>query len=805
MKKHYYLLSVLITFLILIAPSSASVIGIRWNQSSSSPSAITYIDTNGVATTAPNFSQTLPWSGMRRLNISSTQYQTMTTVPKFWYNASNYTVGSLHYYEWFVSDQPAAGYVLHPSFIANGVTEPSFLIGSFEGSNYNATTGYNRGDFSGVSVPTDKLSSVVGSKPISGANNSLIMSDFRTLAENRGAGWEMQTFNQISAIELLYLMEYGSFNSQSVLSAGVTQITDDGSTNMAVNTGYTAGVGTNASNYYNGSGQAVITHYKTGQTTYPFSYRGIENIYGNIWKWVDGINIKADRNPWIANHGFASDTFASPYVNTGLTLGAMDGYVIDISSGPGLNYGFLSSGVGGSASTYLCDYYYQAPGNKAALFGGSWNFASLAGAFNWALNNVASNVHSSFGARLSYTPNGSDLTNSYFMFSPVAANFTASNTTGLSPLIVTFTDTSTGTPLYWNWSFGDGVYSGSQNPTHVFSSVGNFSVTLTSSNDYTVSTSPITYINVTAPSGGFTEADLTMERQYTLQVTFLDSSNNNPVPVVYVADNFGNNETTTNGIYTHTYAYSTVILYITSMGYLGKSVSYVMDSDKSEIVLLTPSTSTQQSLNVWWTPHTVQITLMDSIYQNRLVDVEVTANYNHSSIPTEWLSQLYGIQNLTAQQMINSSLALQGRTGSDGTLTTTMLGSLYYDIKLNSAKYGLTNYMIQAYPSDSMLNIYVPVAGMSLPISNTNQTLRTMVSNVTEPNLSYVTMWNYYQDPTGLTTEIDMVWRFANNNSVIKWQNTSSPGTSLVTGSLTMKNIRNTQVWWGMNATLSAN
>lgn len=63
---------------------------------------------------------------------------------------------------------------------------------------------------------------------------------------------------------------------------------------------------------------------------------------------------------------------------------------------------------------------------------------------------------------------------------PVTANFTANPTSGPVPLTVSFTDTSTGPVIGWNWNFGDGTpNSSAQNPTHVFTQPGDFPVTLT--------------------------------------------------------------------------------------------------------------------------------------------------------------------------------------------------------------------------------------------------------------------------------------------------------------------------------------
>jgi len=64
------------------------------------------------------------------------------------------------------------------------------------------------------------------------------------------------------------------------------------------------------------------------------------------------------------------------------------------------------------------------------------------------------------------------------------ADFTGQPTTGNTPLTVEFTDRSTGHPTVWYWNFGDGKVSSEQNPVHTYFSSGEFTVTLTASNDY---------------------------------------------------------------------------------------------------------------------------------------------------------------------------------------------------------------------------------------------------------------------------------------------------------------------------------
>jgi len=99
------------------------------------------------------------------------------------------------------------------------------------------------------------------------------------------------------------------------------------------------------------------------------------------------------------------------------------------------------------------------------------------------------------------------------------ANFTSSVTSGKSPLKVAFTDTSTGSPTSWKWDFGDGSKSYLQNPTHKYSKVGSYTVSLTVKNavgrntvtktEYIkVVTKPVADFSATPTSG---KAPLTVE------------------------------------------------------------------------------------------------------------------------------------------------------------------------------------------------------------------------------------------------------------------------------------------------------
>jgi PKD repeat protein len=66
---------------------------------------------------------------------------------------------------------------------------------------------------------------------------------------------------------------------------------------------------------------------------------------------------------------------------------------------------------------------------------------------------------------------------------PPEANFTANITSGNVPLSVSFTDTSAGAPTRWSWSFGDSGTSTEQNPEHLYTAAGNYTISLMVTNE----------------------------------------------------------------------------------------------------------------------------------------------------------------------------------------------------------------------------------------------------------------------------------------------------------------------------------
>ena len=126
------------------------------------------------------------------------------------------------------------------------------------------------------------------------------------------------------------------------------------------------------------------------------------------------------------------------------------------------------------------------------------------------------------------------------------ANFSASPVSGVAPLDVTFTDTSTGSPSSWLWEFGDGATSTSQNPTHTFAE-GAWQVRLTAANSLgstqiilTIVATSATVLPTSEPLASFTASP--MLGSATLDVTFTDTSTGSPTSWAW---DFGDGGTST--------------------------------------------------------------------------------------------------------------------------------------------------------------------------------------------------------------------------------------------------------------------
>jgi hypothetical protein len=286
--------------------------------------------------------------------------QVMVEIPKFFYKTNS---PSSNVYQWYVSMSDLPGYDVHPAFVTGAATRDKIYMSAFEGT--SATS-------------TGTLRSISGVQP----RSDRTLPQFRTQAQARGTGWQIQTYRAIQAIEALYLVEYADFDTQTTIGRGYVDAAA-GSGNNSINTGATISLG-NASGSASGGTDGLRA----------ISYRGIENFWGNINKWVDGLNIEGNNKAYIANESFASNTFTSPYVLEG-TLSSTNGFVTNI-----LFPEFLATAVGGSSTSHLHDEYFQQTGNRVVDFGGRWSSGSGAGGFRWDLTSVSTDSSPTRGSRL---------------------------------------------------------------------------------------------------------------------------------------------------------------------------------------------------------------------------------------------------------------------------------------------------------------------------------------------------------------------------------------------------------------------
>jgi len=236
----------------------------------------------------------------------------------------------------------------------------------------------------------DVLGSVSGKAPMGYGTRA----EFRAAAANRGTGWRQQDFDLVSGIQLLYLIEYGDWNSQSMIGNGLTDWSSAwpawNDYNPIETCGNSNSDGNATANTSGGDG--VVGSY--------MSYRGIENFFGHLWKWVDGINILGNV-PYVCNTDtdFADDTVTN-YTALGVTVHNANGYVVTLEQ---IARGFLCASVnGGSSSTYITDYYYQSTGWRVARLGGLASDALGAGVAAWYLISSSGYRYRNFAGRIAF-------------------------------------------------------------------------------------------------------------------------------------------------------------------------------------------------------------------------------------------------------------------------------------------------------------------------------------------------------------------------------------------------------------------
>jgi hypothetical protein len=368
------------------------------------------------------------WYGDADYKEDGSMGQVMVYQPKFYYlvcpveydpidTGIGYHLRKANYY---VSEKPRAGFRLHPAFYdASGNEIDYFLTSAYEGSIYDASaSAYLLNDEQVMNTGEDKFSSIAGARPASGSSQNLTRPNIEAMAQNRGTNWHGDLIKQVSAEQMLMIIEMGMMNLQTAIAQGVVSLPwttgSDTTSSYAAATGSTASLG-------NGTGRAEKTTTYEGGVAKEYTvdgktsvcWRGKENFCGNIWKFVYGINIWGNGKmgggqPYIcSDFSFAESKNSGNYEPAGFTVTNANGYISAMGYSTACDWLFIASECLGNSSLPVGDYTYitvNLNGYRIARLGGAWNDGGTAGGFCWALSNGVGYRHRSIGGRLVYIP-----------------------------------------------------------------------------------------------------------------------------------------------------------------------------------------------------------------------------------------------------------------------------------------------------------------------------------------------------------------------------------------------------------------
>lgn len=335
---------------------AAPVYGVEWDYSQSGTKLTRMDDAAAFANPAPATSLTsigtspfdgiMPWSGMKRETIGADE---MVYIPKFYYRAEDDKANSKM--RWQITSKPKEGFMLHPG------------SGRYI-SRYHTSAGY---------------ASVSGVMPIGGQTRAT----FRDNSHAKGNKWWMNDVATWSALQILYLVEFADWDSQTALGRGQTSgsIVETGGTDKAA---------------YHTIKRDAASH----------QYRWIENPYSNIRDWLDG-SVDIRNRVYVSTDNAAFNDTADGYVDTGLTIsGTSSGsYITRLSISEDAPWMFIPTATNGSVGTYISDYSITATSTSPTMrvTGGSKSYNGGWGLFKFDSNDPVGFTAADVGSRLIYT------------------------------------------------------------------------------------------------------------------------------------------------------------------------------------------------------------------------------------------------------------------------------------------------------------------------------------------------------------------------------------------------------------------
>ena len=305
------------------------------------------------------FDEIMPWSGIKR--VTDATAGELVEIPKYYYK---WTQDGLKL-KLQISPSPQDGFFTSPAHADRGDGKGERDV-VYVGRYHCAST----------------YKSATGVQPV----GNYTRAQFRTSIHNLGSDIWQYDFAMYWTICMLYLVEYANWDSQSCIGYGCS---DSGSVqSMGL---------TDSMTYHTGTT-------KSSRTTYGHTqYRYIEDLWGNVYDWCDGIYFSSANVYLIKNPSSFSDTSGGTLIGTRPTSG---GYISawNIPSAEGFEYGLYPSAVSGSEATYICDYCNYHSSGVVLRVGGGYNQSLYYGLFYLLGSVAASNKSSSIGSRLQKLP-----------------------------------------------------------------------------------------------------------------------------------------------------------------------------------------------------------------------------------------------------------------------------------------------------------------------------------------------------------------------------------------------------------------
>jgi len=314
---------------------------------------------------------------------------------------------------------------------------------------------------------TGKAGTTDVSRPSLFAENGRDLASFRTGAKAKGIGWQLTDLSFVQEVLYpLYSIEAATLHSQSYLGDGLTTFryvatdtaqiaqtavnrivilntvagnynvgegvcigTAQGAENIAFDRAITAKNQLDATNteiIFDGAPVNIAVGnvlwqgaQKTGQTVNlvkpsgklpgvggrtSFKYRGMEDSFGNVYEWVDGVLINNNVAQICRKPSLYASTLTADYKPAGYANSNTNGYPTEMGFDNNFPEARFPISIGAGTTTGYCDYYYQDAGLRGVFFGGTALDGTVAGLFFWYLLNPPSSTSWGVGSRLLYKP-----------------------------------------------------------------------------------------------------------------------------------------------------------------------------------------------------------------------------------------------------------------------------------------------------------------------------------------------------------------------------------------------------------------